>query len=49
MPTYCFRCLECGKSYSKILPMSKAEWTDKCECGAIANRDLIEEHSGGGV
>ena len=49
MPQYCFKCSKCGKSYSKTMPMSKAKWTDKCECGATANRDIIEEHAGGGV
>lgn len=49
MPEYCFKCPECGKNYSKILPMSKAEWTDKCECSAIAHRDIITEHKDGNV
>ena len=49
MPCYCFKCSVCGKSYEKMLPMSKAEWTDNCTCGAVANRDIVTEHKSGNV
>jgi len=49
MPTYIYQCSDCKTVYEKILPMSKAEWTDKCECGSVANRDIVAEHQDGGV
>lgn len=29
--------------------MSKAEWTDQCECGEEAHRNLVAEHADGNV
>jgi len=49
MPCYVYTCPECKKTYEKVLPMSKAEWTDRCECGAKAHRNLVAEHADGNV
>lgn len=48
MPTYCFKC-DCGKTYEQTLPMSECNKPLVCECGKEAKRDLVAEHSGGGV
>lgn len=45
MPTYCFRCPECGHAESEVRPMSKACGQKRCgNCGAVSNRDLRAEH-----
>jgi len=45
MPTYCFKCSECGYTESEIRPMAKANAEKFCSgCGSLSNRDLRAEH-----
>lgn len=43
---YCYRCPTCGKTFERRLSMSECDAPQKCECGAVANRDFVTEHLG---
>lgn len=49
MPIYCYKCEDCGNSFEKTLSMKDCMKSQKCSCGKKAVRDLITEHSDGGV
>ena len=48
MPIYCFKC-NCGKTFEKVLPMKDCMKPQKCDCGKVADRDLLAEHGSGNV
>lgn len=45
MPTYCFKCLECGESTEVFRPMRDFDLPEMCKCGKQMSRDLVTEHS----
>lgn len=40
MPTYSFAC-ECGARFDRILPMSRYDEPQMCECGLVAQRKVV--------
>lgn len=46
MPTYIFTC-DCGKTFDEFCSISERKEAKRCECGAIAKRDIGAEQRGG--
>ena len=48
MPTYCFKCPECGRTDEAVMSMTEAMTaTNSCgHCGIDMNRDYPAEHAG---
>ena len=43
---YCYRCPSCGRTFERKLRLAECDTPQKCECGAVAKRDLLAEHGG---
>ena len=47
MPTYCYRCPNCGERKEVVRPMKHSdlpEWCNGCQCGRGMDRDPRAEH-----
>lgn len=49
MSLYCYRCLDCEKSFEKFVPRKDYKKKQICSCGGDAIRDIVAEHSNGNV
>jgi len=47
MPTYIFRCDECGAMFEETCTVSEMKTEKQCECGKTAQRDIGAEQRGG--
>lgn len=46
MPTYCYTCPECSSQFERTRPIAECRAKTLCECGSVAERDIVREQRG---